>query len=983
MSRRADRRLPQGCLIDRSRRLSFTFEGRSYSGYVGDTLASALLANGVRVVGRSFKYHRPRGLMAAGAEEPNALMRIGEGASAEVNVRATEVKLQDGLVAEPVNCWPSVRFDVGAVNSLFSRFLSAGFYYKTFMWPSWHFYEGFIRRAAGLGRPASAADPDRYETVYAHCDVLVVGAGPAGLAAARAASAAGARVILAEQDFRLGGRLLWDEAAIDGRSAAHWLRRVEEGMHGQPETRILTSTTALGYFDHNALVLVEKVASNSDRDDAPRERLWQVRAKRVVLASGAIERPLVFDGNDRPGVMLATAARQYIRRFGVRVADRAVIVTNNDDAYETATALVDAGIEVAGVADLREGPAPVLRSAMAGRGIEILPNAKLLGADGRGELESVRIQTGERVVRLACDLLAMSGGMSPVIHLHTQSGGKPLYDERRACFVPGPPVQAEDSVGGAAGEFSLPRSLEEGHRAGERAAVCCGFQPASLAAPQSPAERERAPVRAVWRPGAGGSKAFVDFQNDVTAHDIALAARENYVSVEHLKRYTTLGMAPDQGKTSNVNALAIMADLTGRRIAETGTIRNRFPYTPVSIGALNGLAQGETLRPLRRMPAHDWHAAHGAVFEEYGGWARPAYYLRGGEEPHAAEQREARAVREAAGLFEGSPLGKIEIRGPDAAKFLDRIYANTISTLRVGKLRYGLMLNELGVIIDDGVVARFAEDHFQVGTTSGGAGRIAGWLEEWLQCEWPDLDVITAPVTNAWGVVTLTGPKARQVLDDVGVGISLAPDDFPHMTFEEADIAGMAARICRVSFTGEISYEINVPARQTQELWERLMAVGAGQGIAPVGIDAWMLLRTEKGYLHVGADTDGTTVPNDVGWGHVLRRTSDFIGKRSLSLPANCREDRPQLVGLDALGQKPLPIGAHLRAEGKGRGSEGYVTSSGLSIVTGRGVALAMVNGGRARLGETLDVYVEGAVVAKARVAPTCFYDPEGKRLDA
>lgn len=974
-------RLPAGGLIDRTRPLKFSFDGRFYGGFAGDTLASALLANGVRLVGRSFKYHRPRGIIAAGAEEPNALVSVGDGPNAVVNLRATEVLLHDGLIARPINCWPSLRFDLGAINGLFGRFFLSGFYYKTFMWPDWHLFEWAIRRAAGLGKPSADPDPDAYDTVYAHCDVLVAGAGPAGLAAARAVASTGARVILVEQDFAVGGSLLWDDAQIDGLSARNWVEVTEQEIRRNPEARILSATTAVGYFDHNEIALVERLPAGAVKHGAPRERIWQVRAERVVLATGALERPLVFSGNDRPGIMLSQAVRQYVRRFAVRIAKRAVVVTNNDDAYETATALAESGTDVACIVDLRRQPPADLVDVASAKGIIVHAGAEILGTKGGACIRSVQMRINGQVQSVLCDLLAMSGGMNPAVHLHAQSGGRAVYDEARLCFVPGPSVQDEESVGAAAGRFALSEALISAHEAGLRAAAVAGFGAGNIDAPSAGAERTVTPPEPFWSLAAGGAKAFVDFQNDVGVEDIALAARENYVSVEHLKRYTTLGMATDQGKTSNINALAIMAGLTGRTVGEGATTRSRFPYTPTSIGAFGGPASREHFRPLRRLPVHRWHQDRGAKFEEYGGWLRPAYYPRDGETPHDAEQREARAVREAVGLFEGSPLGKIEIKGPDSAKFLDRLYANTMSTLKPGYIRYGLMLNELGVLLDDGVVARMADDHFLIGTTGAGASRIAEWIEEWLQCEWPDLDVVSLPVTTNWAVLTLTGPNARNVLADAGVDTALGADAFPHMTFRQAHIGGTPVRILRVSFTGEASYEINVPARAASSLWTRLIDAGQKYGIAPIGIDAWMLLRTEKGFLHIGADTDGTTVPDDVGWGHVSKKKSDFIGKRSLSMPDKVRPGRLQLVGAESLTADVLPVGCHLRrAQG---GSEGYVTSAGFSPVLEKGVALAMVSAGRARMGEIFDVYANGPTGLKAKIVPLCAYDPAGTKLHA
>ncbi|WP_426166640.1 sarcosine oxidase subunit alpha family protein [Sandarakinorhabdus sp. DWP1-3-1] len=959
-------RLPAGGAIDRSRRLAFTWEGRVLHGHPGDTLASALVANGVRIVGRSFKYHRPRGLVGAGVEDSNALVQLGTGARSTANLRATEVPLYDGLVARPVNCWPNARIDIAAGLGLFARFLGAGFYYKTFMWPHWHWFEGPIRRMAGLGRIAAAADPDRYESRNAHCDVLVVGAGPAGLAAAQAAAATGARVILAEQDFVVGGQLLVDDAMIDGEPGADWAARVAGALAAMPDVRLLLRTTVIGYHDHKSLTLVEEVGNDAAcaADPAlPRQRLWTVRAGRVILATGAIERPLVFPGNDRPGVMLAGAVRHYLRRHAALPGRRAVIVTNNDDAYRTALALADAGATVAALVDVRD-PAPAgLAAELAARGIPLHAGTAIVATRGK-VLSAVRIRHADGSERWrACDLLAMSGGHNPAAHLFSQSGGTLEWDEAIAAFVPGDGPQAAVSIGAAAGCFDLAAALKAGHAAGG------GNGPA-------PAADDRAvtPLQPCWQM-AGDGTAWVDFQNDVTTADIAIAAAENFRSVEHLKRYTTLGMAPDQGKTANVNALALMAAQTGRDIPATGHTRYRPPYVPVALGAFAGRRRGTLYRPLRQLPAHDRHVAAGAHLEDAGGWLRAVGYPRAGETLADAEQREALAVRTGAGLFDASPLGKIEVVGPDAAAFLDRIYANAMASLKPGRVRYGLMLDDNGVIIDDGVCVRLADAHFLVCTSSAGADRIALWLDQWLQCEWSDLDVIVAPVTAAWGVLTLTGPEARALLASVGTDIDLG--DFPHMRLRTGSVAGLGCRVLRVSYTGETSYEINVPARDTALLWDRLLATGK---VTPVGIDAWMVLRTEKGYLHIGSDTDGTTNPIDVGWGHVLKRSGDFLGRRSLLRPADQASGRLQFVGLEPLDAALLPIGGHVvAADGS---SDGYVTASVHSPVLGRPIALAMLRGGRARLGEIVSVRALDATARhRARVVAPQFYDPDGARL--
>jgi sarcosine oxidase, subunit alpha len=957
-----DFRLAGGGRIDRSRRLHFRWEGRALTGYPGDTLASALVANGIRLAGRSFKYHRPRGLMAAGVEESNILVQLGEGARSTPNLRATELPLVEGLVARPVNCWPNARFDLAGGLGWLSRFLGAGFYYKTFMWPDWHLFEGPIRRMAGLGRVAAEPDPDRYETRNAHCDVLVVGAGAAGLAAARAAAAGGARVILAEQDFEAGGRLLIDAAIIDGMDGAGWAAMVLVELSALPDVHVLLRTTVVGYHDHDSLTLIEQCAAQGVPGQ-PRQRTWTVRAAKVILATGAIERPLVFPGNDRPGVMLASASRHYIARHAALPGRRAVVLTNNDDAYATAMALDAAGATVALLVDVRESMAPDLVAALAARGITAIAGGAVTATRGK-ILSGVRVRDGNGAEHwVAADHLAMSGGFNPTLHLLSQSGGTLSWHDELAAFVPGDAPRAR-CVGAAAGEFDLATALSSGHGVGG------GTGSTPTAAPS----RAPAPIGACWQtPGTGN--AWIDFQNDVTVDDIVLAARENYRSVEHLKRYTTLGMAPDQGKTANVNALAVMAALTGRSIAETGHTRYRFPYTPVALGAFAGRKRGTLYQPLRQLPAHLRHRAAGALMEDFGGWLRPAGYPLPGEDLAAAEQREALAVRTGAGVFDASPLGKIEVIGPDAGRFLDLVYANAMSSLKPGRVRYGLMLNELGVIMDDGVCARLGDQHFLVCASSAGAETVALWLEEWLQCEWPDLDVVIAPVTPAWGVLTLTGPDARRVLAMAGTDIDLA--EFPHMAVRSGQVAGLAARVLRVSYTGEISYEINVPARATTQLWDSLVATG---GVTPVGIDAWMVLRTEKGYLHIGGDTDGTTTPIDVGWGRVVGRTGDFIGKRSLARPADQSAKRLQFVGLAAVGAEPLPIGGHIPAPGGG--SQGYVTSSVNSPVLGLPVALAMVRGGTARIGETVTIIGDaGTPLRRAQIVAPMFYDHEGVRL--
>ena len=944
MSPRAPRRLPTGGLIDRARTLRFQWEGREYVGHPGDTLASALMANGVTLLGRSFKYHRPRGLLAAGVEEPNVLVQLGTGGRSTPNVRATEIELYDGLDARPVNCWPSAAFDLGAVNGLLSPFLGAGFYYKTFMWPHWHLFEGPIRRAAGIGRAADAPDPDRYETAFARYDTVVVGAGPSGVAAALAAASKGGRVALVEQDHLVGGSLLYEDEVIEGQTGAEWLANAREYL-AAAGVDVRLRTTVTGYFDHGALAMLERITSDiteRQAESALRHRLWQVRTNQIVLATGAIERPLVFPSNDRPGVMLASAMRHYVRRHAALPGTCAALFANNDAAWRTADVLIEAGVRIAAIIDERAKVSEELIARFASLAVPVHLGARIVATRGYRRVTSARIRLSNgRVITVACDCIAMSGGYNPTLHLFGQAGGQLRYDADTGSFVPDGAPGHVSCVGAAAGHGD----------------------PSSGASLQLP---------------HGRGKAFVDFQNDVTSADIALAAREGYRSVEHLKRYTTLGMAPDQGKTANVNALRIMAALSDRTPAETGTTRFRFPYTPVPLASFAGADRGELFRPLRRLPAHARHVAAGALFEEMGGFLRPAGYPLRGEDRAFTEQREANSVRCGAGLFDASPLGKIEVVGPDAAIFLDRIYANRIANLAVGRVRYGLMLDERGTVIDDGVVARLAPDRFLISTTSAGASRIADWLEEWLQCEWTELDVVVAPITTAWAVLTLTGPTARDVLCAALSSIDLDPATFPHMSWREGTVAGLPARVQRVSYTGELSYEIAVAPSRAGELWDVLMASGTDKGIVPVGVDAWMILRTEKGYLHVGSDTDGTTIPLDIGWGHVLKKTSDFVGRRSLLLPEQQRTDRHQFVGLSATDGSVLPVGAHVL--GRDRASDGYVTSSAFSPAVGRGVALGMLRAGQSRIGEAVDIRTFSGV-RQARVVELCSFDPKGERL--
>jgi sarcosine oxidase subunit alpha len=974
-------------MIDRSRPLRFRFDGEPYEGFQGDTLASALLASGVRLVGRSFKYHRPRGIMTSGPDEPNALVELRGGARREPNTRATTTELYDGLEAQSQNRWPSLRHDIGAVSSLLSPLFVAGFYYKTFMWPSafWEkLYEPLIRRAAGLGRASIEADPDTYEKAFAFCDVLVVGGGPCGLAAALAAGRAGARVIIADDDFVLGGRLNGEVHSIDGLSGDAWAAQAADELASLPNVTVMQRTTVFGAYDSGTFGAVERVSDHLPVPSAhqPRQRLWKIVAARAILAAGAIERPIVFGGNDRPGVMLASAVRTYINRYGVAPGRVATLFTTCDDGWRTAIDLSRAGVRIAAIVDARSELAPSLIAAGQQIGATLLTGARVVDTSGSHALAKVRIRTGQgSTIEVASDLLAIAGGWNPNLALSTHLGGRPHWSEARAIFLPGELPPGLAVAGAARGAMTLAEALREGTAAGADAA---GF--ASGTRPAFTVDDESTAGEPLWHVANSRSKAFVDFQNDVTQDDIALAAREGFTSVEHLKRYTTLGMATDQGKTSAIVGHAIMAALTDRSMTQVGTTTARPPYAPVAIGALAGAHRGQDFRPTRLTPSHHWAEQQGATFVDAGPWRRAQWFAKPDETLWLSTvTREVMAVRSAVGVCDVSTLGKIDVQGTDAGTFLDRLYINTFSNLPIGKVRYGVMLREDGIAMDDGTCARFAPDHYVMSTTTANAAKVMQHVEHARQVLWPGLDVQTVSVTEQWAQFSIAGPRCRDLLVRLlGNDIDITDAAFPYLACAEFIWRERPARLFRVSFSGELAYELAVPARFGDETIRAIMDAGREYGIVPYGTEALGVMRIEKGHV-AGNELNGTTTAQDLGLGRMMGK-KDFIGKVLARRPGLVDPDRPALVGLKPLDRRQrLRNGAHLLARGAPitlENDQGYITSSAFSPTRGHWIALALLARGPERLGEIIRVVDPlRASDFEAEICSPVFYDPEGVRL--
>ncbi len=989
--------------IDETTRVCFKFNGTKYFGFKGDTLASALLANNIHLVGRSFKYHRPRGIMTAGSEEPNAIVQINDNtAFTEPNVRATEIEIYEGLEATSQNCWPSVNFDIGGINNFLSPILPAGFYYKTFMWPAsfWLKYEYFIRRSAGLGKSPKLPDPDIYEHKYIHCDVLVVGGGISGIMAAKISAKRGLKTLLVDENPNIGGSTIFQNSKyykINNLTSSSWLENEIKEINKLENLTIKTRTSIAAFHGYNFLLARENLTdhlSANEKTNKVRQRLLKIRAKKVITATGSLERPLVFNNNDRPGIMLSSAVKKYADFFGVACGEQNVLFTNNDSAYETAISLDQKGIKVNAIIDIRENSNSELSKEVEAIGIKIYSSSTVVNTYGYKRIKKISVMQlsidGQTVkgqkIFINCDCLGISGGWTPAVHLFTQSGGKLDFNEEDQIFLPKIYPSKQISIGSCNGDFELdkiinntPKILKEFLEIDETE-----YDNIDVSGTKNLNKRN------IWLLPSdkilGKTKPFVDYQNDATAKDIKLALREGFRSIEHVKRYTTTGMGTDQGKLGNMHALGIIAETAGVKMSELGTTTFRPPYTPLSFGTIVGRNVGEFFDIFRKTPINDWHVKNKAKFENVGQWKRAWYYPNGNESMHEAVQRESKAARESAGILDASTLGKIDIQGTDASEFLNRVYTNSWTKLDIGKCRYGLMLNEDGMVYDDGVTTRLDKNHFIMTTTTGGAANVLAKLEDYLQTEWPELDVYLTSVTDHYATISVCGPNSKKIVSKVIPNLDLSEDNLPHMSFKNTTIDNIKCRVMRISFTGEQSYEINIQANYGMSLWEKIIESGKEFNITPYGTETMHLLRAEKGFIIVGQDTDATLTPIDLQMDWIVgKKKYDFIGKRSLYRSDTIRDDRKQLVGLLTDDPKEvLEEGAQIVANLNKKPIEmlGHVTSSYYSPNLNKSIALAVVRGGKNMLGQKLFIPMENKNINVTIVDPV-FLDKENNRLNA
>ena len=987
-------RLQNNKNLNQTKKIGFTFDGKKYYGFEGDTLASALLSNGVHLFGRSFKYHRPRGIISAGCEEPNGIVQLEINEFTEPNRRATEVVLYESLVAKSQNRWPSLNYDLGAINDLLSPFFPAGFYYKTFMWPPkfWKTYEYFIRRAAGLGHAPKKDDPHKYEHYHYHCDTLVIGGGVSGLYATKIAAAKNLKVLLVEQEDQLGGAILSSndhENKINANSQTKWKNSILEELNNLENVKIITSTTLFAYMHYNYLLAIQDLQPNkgNDKKNSIRQIVWKIRAKKVILATGSIERPLTFNNNDRPGIMLANSASKYLNGYGVNLGKKIVIFTNNDSAYQTAIDFHHQKIDITAVVDVRNNIEGDLPNIVKKLGIKIYSGSIISNTTGRRKIKTAHIKkiNNNNVEVINCDLLCMSGGWSPTVHLFTQSRGKLKFRDEDSCFVPDQAYQKTISIGACNGTFDLKNILKETYTSvndflNEEDNILDGelYDAEKI----NIGKQENAWI--VNKENISKSKMFVDFQNDVTAKDIKTALSEGFRSIEHVKRYTTNGMATDQGKTSNVNALGIISELTGQDISHLGTTTFRLPYTPVTFGAMAGRFVKEFFDVERKTPMHSWHVDNNALFEDVGQWKRSWYYPKNNESMDDAVNREVKATRDSLGILDASTLGKIDLKGRDVGEFLNRIYTNAWSKLAVGKCRYGIMLGDDGMVIDDGVTTRLGEHHYLMTTTTGNAASVMSKLEDWLQTEWPDLEVYLTSVTEQFGTISLNGPNSRKIVELLFPDQDFSSVSFPHMSFKNLEIDKVSCRVMRISFTGEICYEINIPASYALSLWNKCIQLGKDFNITPYGTEAMHVLRAEKGYIIVGQETDGSVTPVDLDMNWIVsKKKYDFIGKRALVRSDTVKEDRKQLVGILTVdpsivleeGSQLVEVETSLPMP-----MVGHITSSYYSPNLGRSIALALVKSGTKKKGVKLIVPTLNKSV-EVEITNPVFIDPQNERL--